>query len=244
MRILRIASGLIAVLLLFCVLAMADDIYPPGTNIICRYSTDRTEYTSGDTMLIIRSLVNNESFSLTGLYMSDNLPPEFTLISCNLRINGVDIDHHFTGISQGLVIGFYDTYYWVVDSPDDSLGAFNLIDPGDSLSLEILVMLPDSGLYLLPLRTTVFYGNQTGYFATDEPLSIAIDLTEICGDANGDFGVNLLDITFIISYLYKGGLPPVPIDRGDIDNSAHVNLLDATYLISYLYKGGAPPYCP
>jgi hypothetical protein len=105
-------------------------------------------------------------------------------------------------------------------------------------------MLPDSGLYQLPLRTTVFYGNQTGYFASDEPLWIAIDVADICGDINSDFGVNLLDITFVLSYLYKQGPPPVPVERGDIDNSGFVNLLDATYLIGHLYKGGPAPICP
>ena len=32
----------------------------------------------------------------------------------------------------------------------------------------------------------------------------------VCGDADGSEAVNLLDITYLIDYLYKGGPPPDP----------------------------------
>ncbi|MEW5922673.1 MAG: dockerin type I repeat-containing protein [Candidatus Zixiibacteriota bacterium] len=65
-----------------------------------------------------------------------------------------------------------------------------------------------------------------------------------CGDANGSGSVNILDVTFIISYLYKGGAAPVPAQSADVNHSGSVNILDVTYLISYLYKGGPAPNCP
>lgn len=66
----------------------------------------------------------------------------------------------------------------------------------------------------------------------------------ICGDANGSGSVNILDITYLINYIYKGGPPPDPIESGDADGSGSINLLDITYLINYLYKGGPAPVCP
>ena len=65
----------------------------------------------------------------------------------------------------------------------------------------------------------------------------------ICGDVNGDLVVNILDITYLISYLYKGGPAPDPIESGDADGNDVINILDITYLISYLYKGGPAPIC-
>ncbi len=65
----------------------------------------------------------------------------------------------------------------------------------------------------------------------------------VCGDANGDGDVNIFDITFIISYLYKGGPPPDPMEAADVNADATVNIFDITYLIAYLYKGGADPAC-
>jgi len=65
--------------------------------------------------------------------------------------------------------------------------------------------------------------------------------TWMLGDANGDLQVNILDVTFLINYLYKGGTPPWPIVMGDIDGSCSINILDVTYLINYLYKSGPAP---
>lgn len=66
----------------------------------------------------------------------------------------------------------------------------------------------------------------------------------ICGDADGNLDINILDITYLISYLYKGGPPPEPLEAGDANGDGPVNILDITYLINYLYKGGPDPVCP
>jgi len=63
------------------------------------------------------------------------------------------------------------------------------------------------------------------------------------GNANGADPINILDITYLINYLYKGGADPVPyaICSGDPNGGCVVNILDITYLINFLYKGGPPP---
>lgn len=63
-----------------------------------------------------------------------------------------------------------------------------------------------------------------------------------CGDANRDDGINLLDVMYLINYLYKGGPTPEP-GLADVNNSGSINILDATYLINYLYKEGPEPVC-
>jgi len=63
------------------------------------------------------------------------------------------------------------------------------------------------------------------------------------GDANNSLSYNILDITHIINYLYKGGPPPTPytLCSGDTNCDCAVNILDVTYLINYLYKFGSVP---
>jgi Dockerin type I domain len=61
------------------------------------------------------------------------------------------------------------------------------------------------------------------------------------GDANDNGIINIQDITFLISYLYKGGPPPIPVGAGDANCSGIVNIQDITYLINFLYKGGPLP---
>jgi len=71
------------------------------------------------------------------------------------------------------------------------------------------------------------------------------DLCEyMCGDANGNRTINILDVTFIVNYLYKGGAAPDPLEAGDADGGGSINILDVTCIINYLYKGGPEPVCP
>nr|MBN2276905.1 hypothetical protein [candidate division Zixibacteria bacterium] len=65
-----------------------------------------------------------------------------------------------------------------------------------------------------------------------------------CGDADGNNSINILDVTFLITYMYRNGPAPVPPQAGDANGNSAVNILDATYLISYLYKSGPAPVCP
>jgi hypothetical protein len=66
-------------------------------------------------------------------------------------------------------------------------------------------------------------------------------LPNLRGNVDGDDVIALGDVLFLISYLYKGGPSPDPIELGDVNCDEIVDLGDLLYLISYLYKGGVPP---
>jgi hypothetical protein len=65
-----------------------------------------------------------------------------------------------------------------------------------------------------------------------------------CGDVDTSGEVNMLDILYLIAYLYKSGVPPPSVDLADVDNSSDVNMLDILALIGYLYHGGGDLDCP
>ena len=65
-----------------------------------------------------------------------------------------------------------------------------------------------------------------------------------CGDADGSGALNLLDVTYLINFLYKGGPAPDPMAAGDADGDGNLNILDTTRLIRYLYQDGEAPVCP
>nr|MBN2277649.1 hypothetical protein [candidate division Zixibacteria bacterium] len=65
-----------------------------------------------------------------------------------------------------------------------------------------------------------------------------------CGDVNCSNSVNILDATYMINYLYRGGPAPCVADLMDVNCDTKRNILDATYLINYLYRGGPSPHCP
>ena len=64
----------------------------------------------------------------------------------------------------------------------------------------------------------------------------------LCGDANGDDGVNIADGVWIINYIFAGGLPPQPILAcGDANTDGGVNIADGVWIINYIFAGGDPP---
>jgi len=63
------------------------------------------------------------------------------------------------------------------------------------------------------------------------------------GDANDNEAVNILDVTYLINYLYKYGPPPPCMPEGDANGNGAVNILDVTRIINYLYLAGSPPVC-
>ncbi len=66
----------------------------------------------------------------------------------------------------------------------------------------------------------------------------------VCGDADGSGVVNLIDIYYMINYLYLGGPEPVPPDAGNSDGNIETNILDIAHLITFLFNSGPPPICP
>ena len=64
------------------------------------------------------------------------------------------------------------------------------------------------------------------------------------GDVNGDGIINIGDVVYLVSYLYKNGPAPDPSWVGDANSDGVVNIGDVVYLVSYLYKGGPPPCSP
>nr|MBN2277341.1 dockerin type I repeat-containing protein [candidate division Zixibacteria bacterium] len=218
-----------------------DQVYPAGSNFNSDYSLSADIITSADTLTINRYLVNNENFELLGLYFSDNLPTEFVITEYAVTINGNPVEIVFEEMVDS-VYSEYKTCYWVITDPDGTIT--NDINPGDSLDLELSLVCNTAGQYALPLHTTVLFGNDNGYFCVGDSLNVEVIYPPTCGDADGSGALNILDVTFLVNYLYKNGEAPSPIESGDEDGNGVINILDVTYLIKYLYKDGDPPVCP
>jgi len=69
-----------------------------------------------------------------------------------------------------------------------------------------------------------------------------IDFNYMPGDLDGNFAVNILDVTYYINYLYKDGPRPVlPKWRGNVNGDESYNLLDIIHMLNFLYHDGARP---
>ena len=63
------------------------------------------------------------------------------------------------------------------------------------------------------------------------------------GDANDDGKINVVDVVFLINYLFAEGPEPDPWENGDVNCDGEIDIEDVVYLISYLFKEGPSP-CP
>jgi hypothetical protein len=63
------------------------------------------------------------------------------------------------------------------------------------------------------------------------------------GDLTGDMQIALGDVVYLITFLYKNGPAPNPLELADVNSNGVVDLGDLVYLISYQYKGGPKPPC-
>jgi hypothetical protein len=61
------------------------------------------------------------------------------------------------------------------------------------------------------------------------------------GDVNHSHSMNVLDLTYMVDRLFRGGPPIVPLFVGDVNGDCGVNVLDLTYMIDRLFRGGPAP---
>ncbi|MEE8404255.1 MAG: M14 family zinc carboxypeptidase, partial [candidate division Zixibacteria bacterium] len=65
----------------------------------------------------------------------------------------------------------------------------------------------------------------------------------IKGDANSDGEINLLDLVYLVDFIFRAGPAPDPLLAGDANCDDETNILDLTYLVDYVFRGGPKPDC-
>jgi len=84
-----------------------------------------------------------------------------------------------------------------------------------------------------PLENMVYNSSVVDFSLVEPPVQ--------SGDVNADGSINILDVTYLVGYLYRDGPDPIPLQSGDPDCNGNINILDVTYLIAYLYREGPAP---
>jgi len=74
--------------------------------------------------------------------------------------------------------------------------------------------------------------------------SLTVTVYAIRGDVNHDNNIELGDVVFLISYLYKDGPAPEIFLTGDLNCDTIIDLADVVWLISYLFRSGPLPCAP
>ncbi len=145
------------------------------------------------------------------------------------------------------IINGYDSKFLL------SFGSFDQLEPGDSLNFAIAYVIGDS-FHVDPLdflhdpgmvHPDSFYAKLN--FADLVRNALRAEkfyhnsYTIVSGDANADGIVDMLDLIYLIHYLFLNGDPPLPLRVADINADCMVDVADVVYLINYIMRGGPPP---
>jgi hypothetical protein len=103
---------------------------------------------------------------------------------------------------------------------------------------------PGAWLWSVPNMYIPTWGGPYCYTIKDYSL---ICCTGMRGNVNDDpmGSVNVVDVSFLVAYLFQGGQPPPCTKEADIFVTNSINVVDLNSLVQYLFLGGAsPPMCP
>jgi len=103
----------------------------------------------------------------------------------------------------------------------------------DSVFIDSTAQLGKEYYYLV--SATDFSGNES------DPSNEAMGIRYIMGDANASGETDIVDIVYMVNYLFRSGSPPTPLESCDVNCDAEATISDAVYLINYLFKSGPAP---
>jgi len=129
--------------------------------------------------------------------------------------------------------------YLFGSSGPGGLGIYDISNPDTCIEV---------GIYDTPgSARDLFVLNGYVYIADSSSMQVLKFATQLCGDADNDGNVNLIDVLYLIDHLYgtPPGEPPMHWDVADVNNDGNIDLLDILYLIDFLYgiPSGTEPMC-
>ena len=140
--------------------------------------------------------------------------------------------------------------------PQIMLGATNMMDPylppGDGPVATLIFTAYDSGAICLDTffcpacpPITLVDTLAVGYTPVFIPRTFTLYRCPYNpGDLNWDDIVDILDVPYIVYYLFRGWEAPCPIKAADANCDQEVTIADAVYLINYIFRSGpAPQIC-
>jgi hypothetical protein len=120
----------------------------------------------------------------------------------------------------------------------DSNFTTGVVTTGGITDTTYAVSLPGQ-TYYWHVKTTNQCGKDSPY--QDQPSSFYVFKS---GDVTDNGVVDVGDVVFLISFLYKGGTAPNIPESADLVHDGALELGDLVYLINFLYKNGTAPTCP
>ncbi len=180
----------------------------------------------------ILQLTRNNDFDFIGAFGQDGWP-DLT----------VDTDNVFNGLLPYICVFEIASVFDAISEPQVIYTYNSSSDNGQFENQPCGVLYDDGSGINIALAFPIYHLTDGSAQALINKVceTFGIEVNTMFGDANGDELINLMDITFLINYLYKQGAPPSYPNNADANGDCTISILDITRLISYLYKDGPAP---
>jgi hypothetical protein len=128
---------------------------------------------------------------------------------------------------------FENNNWGTSDGPEDSSGIAEVYIGQcysvDSMKNTVAELSPDEGL-----------GNRVSENVDYCPW-IPWSCCVVRGDVDHSGAINVVDLSYLVDYLFFDGPAPSCFEEGDVDGVTAINVADLTYLVDYLFFSGPPP---
>jgi hypothetical protein len=129
------------------------------------------------------------------------------------------------------------------DGADDGISGQLYASSGGPIGTEFRISTTTTGKQNSPRLAATgagkFMVTWTSYAALFSPGDVLGQRLNRNGDANGDGKTDVLDVFYLINFLFAAGPPPV--GPADVNGTDGVTVVDVFHLINFLFAGGAPP---
>ena len=185
---------------------------------------------------------DSSEYSDVRSFTIDRTPPD--AVSLLIPANGTTIvdstpEFDWSDVTRGAPV-LYDLYLSLDSSFPEDASTTIYSDLTESRFVPPNPIQPDTVTYW-----RVVSRDLAGNNSTSESFSLRY-IIFFCGDANNDQSEipNILDLTFLVDYIFRGGpLPEIPA-AADLDGSGgNPNIIDLTAMVDYIFRGGAQPTC-
>ena len=146
------------------------------------------------------------------------------------------------------IIAYGDSVYNRVAAVDPELDAVTLSVLNPPANTVFVDSGNGAGSFKFKPDQTQYWQTFNFRFVATDPAGLADTMVKwvrvvafMRGDSNSDGKVDIADITFIVSYVFRSGPAPVSEETADANSDQRVDLSDALFLVNYIFRNGPSP---